>query len=104
MADKPVEAMLAVLTPLADLVVATRAAVSRAADPERLARAARAAIAGARRGIAPQRAVLTAPDLGTALDLARSEAGPDDLILVAGSLYAVGEARARLLGAPGGAA
>ncbi len=104
MADKPVEAMLAVLAPLADLVVATRAAVARAAEPERLARAARAALAGARSDRPPARAVLTAPDLGTALDLARQEAGPDDLILVAGSLYAVGEARARLLGAPGGAA
>ncbi len=100
MADKDVEAMLEVLAPLADLVVATRAGLPRAADPERLARAARRALAGPRFAVR----VRTAPDLGAALDLARGEAGPDDLILVAGSLYAVGEARARLLGSPGGVA
>lgn len=100
MADKDVEAMLEVLAPLADLVVATRVGIARAAEPQRLARAAQAALAGAAR---PAR-VCTAADFGAALDLARGEAGPDDLVLVAGSLYAVGEARARLLGSPGGAA
>jgi dihydrofolate synthase/folylpolyglutamate synthase len=105
MADKDVEAMMAVLAPLADVVVATRAAVARAADPERLAEAARAATGAGRvvplRG-APRPRVLTAPGLPAALELALGEAGPDDLVLVTGSLYAVGEARARLLGAAGG--
>ncbi len=102
MADKPVEAMLAVLGPLASVVVATRAAVARAASPERVAEAAR----GAAGGRATPR-VLTSPDVPAALDLALREAGEGDLVLVTGSLFAVGEARVHLAGhaalrAPGG--
>ncbi|HEX7127825.1 MAG TPA: folylpolyglutamate synthase/dihydrofolate synthase family protein [Thermodesulfobacteriota bacterium] len=86
MADKPVEAIVGALAPLAALVVATRAAIARAAAPPRIAEAALRA---------GTRAVM-APDLPRALDLALAEAGPEDLVLVAGSLFAVGEARAHL--------
>jgi dihydrofolate synthase/folylpolyglutamate synthase len=95
MADKDVEAMMGTLAPLASLVVATRAPVPRAADPVRIA-------AAARRATPPPARVVVAADIGAALEAARAEASRDDLVLVAGSLYAVGEARARLLPAPGG--
>lgn len=86
MADKPVEAMLARLAPLASLVVATRASIPRAAAPARVAEAALRA--GAR--------AVVAPDVPAALEVALAEAREDDLVLVAGSLFAVGEARAAL--------
>jgi len=43
-------------------------------------------------------AVATAPDLATAIDLARTRGATS--ILIAGSLFLVGEARTLLLGAP----
>jgi dihydrofolate synthase/folylpolyglutamate synthase len=70
----------------ARLVVACRPATGRALPAEDLARAAEA------RGV---RAV-TAPTVAGAVDRALAEAGVDDLVLVTGSLYVVGEARARL--------
>jgi dihydrofolate synthase/folylpolyglutamate synthase len=36
-----------------------------------------------------------------ALEVALAEAGPDELVLVTGSLYVVGAARSVLLGEPG---
>jgi folylpolyglutamate synthase/dihydropteroate synthase len=98
MGDKPVEAMVAALAPLSALVVATRASIARAASPTRVAEAALRA---------GTRAVM-APDVPAAVDLAMAEARSGDLVLVAGSLFAVGEARAHLGSraappAPGGA-
>ncbi len=98
MADKPVEAMVGALAPLSALVVATRASIARAASPTRVAEAALRA---------GTRAVM-APDVPAAVDLAMAEARSGDLVLVAGSLFAVGEARAHLGSraappAPGGA-
>jgi folylpolyglutamate synthase/dihydropteroate synthase len=40
--------------------------------------------------------VLVAGDVGDALDMARAEAGREGAVLVAGSLYLVGEVRALL--------
>jgi dihydrofolate synthase / folylpolyglutamate synthase len=68
------------------LVVATRADHPRAVDPERIAALARAA--GAE--------VEIAPTVASALDLARARAAADDVIVVAGSLYVVAEAREAL--------
>jgi folylpolyglutamate synthase/dihydropteroate synthase len=41
--------------------------------------------------------VIEAEDVEIALDMARAEAGPDGAVLVAGSLYLVGEARELLI-------
>jgi dihydrofolate synthase/folylpolyglutamate synthase len=88
MADKDYRAILAELVPAADLVVYSRPAYSRAADPAALAAAAPA---GAPRGEVE-------PDLGRALARARGLAGPRGVVLVTGSLFTVGEASAILRG------
>ncbi|HET9014997.1 MAG TPA: folylpolyglutamate synthase/dihydrofolate synthase family protein [Thermomicrobiaceae bacterium] len=87
--DKQVEQMLAVLAPLADRVVATASHHPRAAAPDRIVAAARAA-AG------PALAVEQAPSVAEALRRALAGAAPDDLVCVTGSLYAVSEAREAL--------
>ena len=81
---------LAVLRPLAaagSRIVATRSASARAREPADLARIA-AGVTGRR----PE----AAPDVGSALVLARRLAGPAGLVCVTGSLALVGEARTAL--------
>jgi dihydrofolate synthase/folylpolyglutamate synthase len=85
-ADKDVGGMLAALAQKAAQmpVVFTKIASPRAADPADLAeRFARLGIAGAR----------TAPDVAAALEAAKGLAGPAGFIVVAGSLYLVGEVK-----------
>jgi dihydrofolate synthase/folylpolyglutamate synthase len=89
-ADKDVAAIAAALAPAVRAVVATRYQQDRAMDPARLA-AAFAAAAGAPAAIA------AAPDLAAALAVAATYRAP---IVIAGSLFLVGEARTALLGAP----
>ena len=81
MADKDVETMTRVLFPLAQAVVLTRAPSDRAAAPEEIARRAGAVARGARVAETPRRA----------LALARRLAPPGGQVVVAGSLYLVGE-------------
>ncbi|MCW5808898.1 MAG: hypothetical protein KIT31_41485, partial [Deltaproteobacteria bacterium] len=82
----------AALAPAVSAVVATRYRQDRALDPESLA------AAFARAGVAHP---AHAPDLATALPLARRIATEAAVpVLVAGSLFLVGEARTLLLGAP----
>jgi dihydrofolate synthase/folylpolyglutamate synthase len=91
-ADKDVAGVLGPLVGRARRVVATRAAASpRAAAPTDVAAAAR------RAGATEE--VHEAPDVAAALALARDLSRPGDLVLVAGSLFVVGEARSLLLGA-----
>ncbi|MCL4426102.1 MAG: bifunctional folylpolyglutamate synthase/dihydrofolate synthase [Firmicutes bacterium] len=71
------------LLPLAHLVIVTRAETTRAADPGVLAAEARPLA----------REVLTIPRPEAALDQALALAREDDIILVAGSLYLVGDIR-----------
>jgi len=73
------------------VVIATAPAFERAADPRRLADHFRAA--GAR--------AIVARTVPAAIEAALEKARPGDLVLVAGSLYLVGEARAHLI--PAGA-
>jgi dihydrofolate synthase/folylpolyglutamate synthase len=82
-ADKDARAIADALAPLVDGVVATRYQQERALPPEQLA----TYFAGAQ----------TAQDLASALALARTLGSP---VLIAGSLFIVGEARTLLLGAP----
>ena len=88
MADKDVAGILEVLVPAADRVIYSRPAYSRAAEPQVLARAAPAD--------APPGEVV-AP-LEAALARAREAAGEGGVVLVTGSLFTVGEARALLTG------
>ena len=82
-ADKDVDAMIAPLVPVVDAVIATRYARARSLDPAALAARARAA-----GGL-----VETAPDLAEAVERARAMVGLGGLVVVAGSLHAVGEVR-----------
>jgi dihydrofolate synthase/folylpolyglutamate synthase len=82
-----------VVTPLArgsTHVIATQAATDRALPAPALAEIVQVAYPGL--------PVDALPRPGAALDRARQLAGPDGLVLVAGSLYLVGAARTHLLG------
>lgn len=92
-ADKDVAAIAAALAPAVRAVIATRYQQDRAMDPAQLA--AVFARSGSRPGATP--GVAIAPDLRAALVAAAAYGEP---ILVAGSLFLVGEARTLLLGAP----
>jgi dihydrofolate synthase/folylpolyglutamate synthase len=81
--DKDVSGILAELIPLADHVIVTRPDYARALDPD--------ALAAKVRSLHP--AVDTAGSVRQAIERAKSEAKADDLILITGSLYVVGDAR-----------
>jgi dihydrofolate synthase/folylpolyglutamate synthase len=87
LAEKDVAGMLAALLPGASRVVATAVPSPRTLAAADLARACRAA-AGA------GTEVVAAPDPAAALGEALSAAGPGDLVLVTGSTYLAGAARA----------
>jgi dihydrofolate synthase/folylpolyglutamate synthase len=88
-ADKDVAAIAAALQPAVRAVIATRYQQDRAMDPAALAQVFQ-------RG-QPAVATTVAPDLRAALAAAAAHRAT---ILVAGSLFLVGEARTLLLGAP----
>jgi len=81
MRDKDVAGMFAALLPAVARLIITRASNARSADPESLARQARA--------IAPALPILIVPDLGAALETAW-RASPR--IIVAGSIFLLGDA------------
>ena len=81
MADKDVEVMTRILFPLAHAVVLTRAPTDRAAAPEEIAHRAGEAARRAKMEASPRRA----------LALARRLAPAGGQVVVAGSLYLVGE-------------
>ena len=87
--DKSVGGMVEALSPVADMVIATRSRHPRSMAPTAQADLLRQA------GVKRSRQSDTVAE---ALDLARSEAGPDDLILVTGSLFVAAEAREETLG------
>lgn len=86
-ADKDVRAIVRELAPVVRAIVATRYQQERALEPEALAAICREVA----------RDVHTAPDLRSAVELARTLGSP---IAIAGSLFIVGEARVAYLGAP----
>jgi dihydrofolate synthase / folylpolyglutamate synthase len=98
-ADKDVAAIARTLAPVVRAVVATRYQQERAMDPARLA----AAFADAHRDLATPAddhasdGVATAPNLAAAIALAATYHAA---IVIAGSLFLVGEARTLLLDAP----
>jgi dihydrofolate synthase/folylpolyglutamate synthase len=85
--DKDYRGILAALVPLADRVIVTRPQYWRAMDVQTLASEIRSLYGS----------VVTAESMGDALAKARETSVADDLILVTGSLYVVGEARAMLV-------
>ena len=91
--DKPIAAVLEALAPLLAraTLVATRSRNERARDPEEIAAAARA------RGVR----VEVAAGVADASRAALRRAGPEDRVLLTGSLFAVGEAMEAFGGAPG---
>ena len=86
LADKDFRDMAACLMPLADKVIFTQADYSRAVPACELSRN----LDGGKSETA------VCADVPGALEKALSEAGPDDMVLVTGSLYVVGEAKAWL--------
>jgi dihydrofolate synthase/folylpolyglutamate synthase len=78
--DKAVAEMTAILFPLADRVILTAPANSRALPPENI----------------PAPGALLTHSIAQAIGLAR-QAAPDDVIFIAGSLYLAGEARGLLV-------
>lgn len=81
--DKDAESMVAALAPRADVLIATAPTGSRAGRPERIAGLARPYTGK----------VWAEADITSALKMALAEAGPEDMVLVAGSIYLVGPAR-----------
>ncbi len=84
MKDKAIEQTFKVIIPLAHMVFLTRAEYDRSADPETL----RPLVDG------ESRPCQISKNIPTAIQRARQEAEPGDLILITGSLFIVGEARA----------
>lgn len=89
MADKDIGSTLQTIAPLVDHFVLTRPEGERSASPERIAQQLPESEKG--------KAILEA-NVAKALEVAQSIAGENDLILVAGSLYLLGEIRSLLLG------
>lgn len=87
MGDKELSGILAPLLPLADAVFAVAPALERALPAAQLASFCREAGA----------CVAEAGSVAQGIALARAAAGADDLVLVCGSLFTVGEARSILL-------
>ncbi|HJL16390.1 MAG TPA: cyanophycin synthetase [Sandaracinaceae bacterium LLY-WYZ-13_1] len=86
MADKDWPAMLDALRPVVEAIVFSRSPLPRAEDPH---------VLSARAGDRPAEAVV---DVDEAMARAAARAGPDGLVVVAGSLFLMAEVRARLLG------
>ncbi len=83
MEDKEVTAIIAELAPLADLLIASRPHTPRAMSPHTIADIAQAYC----------KEVKVIEDIGKGIEYLRGRAQDDDLILVTGSLFTVGEAR-----------
>lgn len=96
MQDKDYKNMLATLAPLAAEVILTKPQMERSQDPKVLATYAQSAIqipSHQGRGINASAAIQITESVAGACDLALKRAQPEDLILVTGSLFTVGEAK-----------
>ena len=87
--DKSVAGMVEALAPVADLAVATRSRHPRSMAPATLAQLM---------GESGVQEVRQADGVADALELAKEQAGPEDLILGTGSLFVAAEVRERVLG------
>lgn len=82
--DKDAAAMVGALATVADVIVATRSSHARAVAADELAAIARAC----------GRPAQAVPAPAAALDAARSAAGPEGIVIIAGSLYLLADLRA----------
>ena len=87
MADKDISKMMAHLVPLADLLILTRPRMDRAASPALLRSHASSF----------RKPIVEVAEVSSAVKYALAEAGKEDLIVISGSLFTAGEARAFLL-------
>jgi dihydrofolate synthase/folylpolyglutamate synthase len=83
MADKDLRGMLLKLAPMADHIILTQPRYERAAEPESLLE-----LAG---GFTDRVELIRSVEI--ALKRAKEHAGPEDLVLVTGSLYFIGEVK-----------
>ena len=88
MQDKDLDGIMEILFPCARRIILARAETPRAADTTVLETLARR----------HHPSVVRAPDVAAALSTARSEAGPDGVVCVTGSLYLVGDVKTILEG------
>jgi dihydrofolate synthase/folylpolyglutamate synthase len=88
MRDKAIGEMAEILFPLADRVIATRADNPRSASPEEIRESASRT----------STEIEEAADVAAAINMAKTAARPDNVVVITGSIYIVGEAM-RLLGA-----
>ena len=91
--DKRVDAMVRLIAERADRVIATRSRHPRSMRPVEIADVFRSAGT-------ESRAVAVVGEVNDAVKRALEDSGPDDLVLVTGSLFVVAEARESLLGIP----
>ncbi len=92
LADKDAREVVALLAPIASRILVTAPKSPRALAAEKLASLAHE----------KHRDVETVPDAKEAIDRAIARARPNEVVLVAGSLYLVGEVRAHLRGGEAG--
>ena len=90
MRDKAIDEMAEILFPLAERVILTHAENPRSATAEEIRHAARRVFADMR--------IEEAADVASAMQRAKSVAGPGGVVVITGSIYVVGEAM-RVLGA-----
>jgi len=83
MADKDIRRMMGYLVPLANVVILTRPQMERAASLARLREEAHPF----------QKPMVEIEEVGAAVQYALSQAGEEDLVVISGSLFTVGEAR-----------
>ena len=88
--DKKIAGIIATLAPLAHQVIVTRSQSPRACDPQDLAAQVR------QHGVP----VHIESDAIVALEFARAQAQPSDLVCVTGSVHLLGEIKTRLQGLP----
>jgi dihydrofolate synthase/folylpolyglutamate synthase len=79
--DKKIKAILDIITPITDIIIATKAQTSRALDPMLLME------------MIEKKEVIVKDKISDALKYGKKIAKKDDLICITGSLYTVGEAR-----------
>lgn len=90
--DKDISGILEEILPICDVLVLTKSRiVNRALEPIKI----KESIAGIKHSV---KDIILTPGVEDALSSAISQAGKDDLILVAGSLFVVGEAKESLSG------
>jgi dihydrofolate synthase/folylpolyglutamate synthase len=87
--DKDIKSMLAAIVPLAEVVIVTKAKVTRAVDPEILKQDIL--------DLDANKTVIVHHSVAEAVDDAKHLARKNDLICVSGSLFTVGEARSYIL-------